>query len=137
MVPLARHDVERILGIPAPWPMVAYGGLLHQGRRKPRLVAYGGLVWRFPSADGNRKRCDIWLEPVAIPASMSRPLVRWARRMLLVAKQMGEREVFCIRDEHPNSAKLLRLAGLSLVEHIDIGFDDGTKRNGELWRWQL
>lgn len=103
----------------------ARGYILKAGRK---TVAFGGLAWRF-------NRCDIWLEvrrPELLPAPF---LVRFARRMLRMAQQLGEAEVFCFRDEHPTSAKLLHLVGLRPYGMQEATFIDGRVETQELWRW--
>lgn len=119
------------------FPILTYAGLYFgPNKAEPRLIAYGGLCWRFIAEGSNRPRCDIWFD--VRDKRLIRPLtlVRWARRMLRVAVQMGETAVFCIRDAEPNSAKLLTLAGLRLAEDVSISFDDGTVRPGEVWQWR-
>lgn len=137
IVPVAVADIERLTGRRITWPMITYAGISKTRRGKPRLIAYGGLAWRFYGADGITKRCDIWFDVVEPKLMRPLMLVRWARKMLLVAAQFGDREVFCIRDDHPNSAKLLRLAGLELMDDgATLAFEDGSKRTGEIWRWR-
>jgi hypothetical protein len=139
MVPLAARDLIAIHGRPLDFPVIAYAAWAPRGRRKPVLVGYGGLCWRFPSPDPEsaRRRCDIWLELERPDLINPLALVRWARRMLRTAAQVGETSVYCIRDDEPNSAKLLALAGLERMDgDVDITFDNGSKRTGEVWRRQ-
>lgn len=127
------------------FPVIAHAAIV-VGRgtkarpKPPLLVAYGGLCWRFINDGEKRARCDIWLDVVDAKrlksATAALGLVRWARRMLRTAAQLGEPAVYCIRDDHPNSAKLLSLAGLErLAGDVSIVFDDGTQRTGEVYRW--
>jgi hypothetical protein len=140
VLPVSTAEVSAIVGRRIDWPMITYAGLYYPRRGKPKLIAYGGLAWRFAKEDGT-PRCDIWFDvhDRKLMARLNRglTLVRWAKRMLRTAAQFGDREVYCLRDEEPNSAKLLRLAGLELMDGaVSIAFDDGTTRTGELWRWQ-
>ncbi len=133
-------EISALTGRSITWPMITYAGLYYPRRGKPRLVAYGGLAWRFAKLDGS-PRCDIWLDVVdrKLMGRLNRglTLVRWAKKMLRVARQLGDREVFCIRDDEPNSAKLLRLAGLVLMDGAaTLTFEDGSHRTQEVWRWQ-
>jgi hypothetical protein len=134
---LTPSEVATLSGVTIDFPIIAYAGVYRYGRQLPVVVAYGGLCWRFVNADEERPRCDIWLDvrrPDAVPAVA---LVRWARRMLRQAAQLGEETVYCIRDDHPNSAKLLRLAGLKrMADGVSIIFADGDNRTGEVWKWQ-
>lgn len=140
VVRLSSSTVGRLVGQPIDFPIVAYGAMLRGGKRD-HLVAYGGLVWRFANGVEDRPRCDIWLDVPdrrlarALRGTFARALVRWARRMIKVAQQMGETSVYCIRDDEPNSAKLLTLAGLERVDEIQMFLADGTQRPGEIWRW--
>lgn len=132
VMPLSAADLALCYPEPIDFPVVAYAGMMWpvgKSRRKPRLVAVGGLAWRFG-------RCDIWLhvfQPKLVPTLA---LVRQARRMLLLAKQMGEAEVYCIRDDEPNSAKLLKLVGMEFWKSETITFTDDRRSTGEIWRWQ-
>lgn len=139
MVPVSAGEIAALSGRAITWPMITHAGIYYPRRGKPRLIAYGGLAWRFTRPDGSR-RCDIWFDvhDRKLMARLNRglTLVRWARKMLRVAAQFGDREVFCVRDDEPNSAKLLGLAGLELMDGAaTLAFDDGSQRTGEIWRW--
>ncbi len=91
-----------------------------------KIVGFGGLIWRW-------NRCDIFLDvlrPDLVPVVA---MVRWARRMLRMARQMGDEAVYCLRDEHPHSARLLRLVGMTHYAMQEITFNDGTVSVRELW----
>ncbi len=91
-------------------PMAVYGGV-----EGGKVHACGGLVW----ADG---RCWIWFDTFTDISSHKMLLIRWARRLLRQARQLGEKEVFVWRDEwHPSSARLLAIVGFELC-----GCDAGT-----------
>lgn len=119
------------------FPIIAYAGYLHRRRGAPKLIGYGGLCWRFRNPGAAAERCDIWFDTVEHRLIRPLTLVRWARRMIKVAEQLGDREVYCVRDDEPNSAKLLELAGLRLAENVEISFEDGSRRSGEVWQRSL
>jgi hypothetical protein len=91
-------------------------------------VAYYGLAWRFG-------RCDLWFSVVDATASRRSCIrvVREARRMLKVAMALGERRVFCIRDDHPNSRKLLLTVGLQYLGTVAVTLADGSEAEKEEW----
>lgn len=108
--------------------------------KPPIVICYGGLAWRFVNDGETRPRCDIWLD-VQRPDLLRSPrltlaLVRWARRVIRIAVQLGEPAVYCVRDDEPNSAKLLELVGLEKLAEAVIVFDGGAERTGDVWKWQ-
>lgn len=136
-MPLGAADITALTGRRIDFPLLSYAGLWHKGKKPPIVVAYGGLCWRFTAPEGNRARCDIWVDVLAPELVPPLTLVRWGQRMLRQAAQLGESAVYCIRDEHPNSEKLLRLAGLTrLADGVPIIFEDGDTRTGEVWEWR-
>jgi len=85
-------------------PVVVYGGIENQ-----LLHACGGLLW---DEDG---RCWVWFDTFGDISIHTRLLMRWARRLLRQAGQLGEKEVFVWRDDrHPSSGKLLAILGFEL-----------------------
>src|SRR5690606_22856977 len=75
-----------------------------------QVVGAGGLAW-------GAGRCWIWLQTFGTEKTYPIQVIRWARRLLRVAAQLGERKVFTPRDdEHDTSEKLLRLLGFEFVE---------------------
>lgn len=127
-----------LAGRPVDFPVLTYAATWTARRKDavPQVVGYGGLCWRFTNPGERRPRCDIWFDLVTPGRIPPVTLVRWARRMLRTAAQMGEPVVYCIRDDEPNSAKLLTLAGLRLAENVTISFADGGERPGEIWQWR-
>lgn len=91
-------------------------------------VAYYGLAWRFG-------RCDLWFSVVDASASRRSCIrvVREARRMLKVARALGEHRVFCIRDDHPNSRKLLEVVGFQPLGPVEVTMADGSGAVMEEW----
>jgi hypothetical protein len=129
--------------VPVTFPVVTYAGWLHKkprGKRPappPTLIAYGGLAWRVRDRETGAFWCEVWFD-IAEPRLMrTLTLVRWGKRMLKVARQMGEKTVFCVREARPQSDKLLRLVGFVPAPDLRT-FDaaDGAERPGEIWIWQ-
>lgn len=87
-----------------PFPAVIFGGF-----EGDRLLGAGALSW----VGG---RC--WLEfsaGAAIPCRYAVHVVRQARRMLRMARQVGETEVLVLRnDAHSTSERLLQAVGFEL-----------------------
>lgn len=107
-------------------PVLGYGISVLGRRRKPRLVAVCGLVWKF-------ERCFMWLEVTDRALAPANAIVRQGRRMLDVAQQLGETAVFCLRDEEPNSAKLLALVGFAREGDMTLTAPNGDQIVQELW----
>lgn len=139
IVELSAFTLAELYGRPVPFPVIGHAAILKRPRRKPIVIGYGGLCWRFyNSPDDIRRRCDIWCTILRPDLTNAHTLVRWGKRMLRTAAQVGETSVYCIRDEEPNSRKLLQLVGLERqAGDVEISFDDGSRRTGEVWRWQL
>lgn len=84
-------------------PVVVYGGIENQ-----LLHACGGMAW-------DEGRCWLWLDTFGDISDHTYLLIRWARRLLRQARQLGEKEVFVWRDEqHASSHKLLTLLGFEM-----------------------
>jgi hypothetical protein len=100
------------------FPVVVYGGYEPDGR----MLAVGGLGW----IEG---RCVLWLDVFGNMSPNALTLCRWAKRMLRMAGQMGERRVFVFRDEwQPASAKLLSMLGFEMVGvMVTDGMEDGKE----------
>lgn len=85
-------------------PVLVYGALDAENR----VLACGGFLWD----DG---RPVLWLDVFADIGGHAALLVWWGRRMLRIARQMGEQEVYLFRDEqHASSERLVRLLGFDL-----------------------
>jgi hypothetical protein len=121
MVEIAQVD-PKPAGVP--FPAILYGGF-----EGDKCLGVGGLVWAH-------ERC--WLVLGFTAEGQTRPvrIVRWAKRMLRKAEQLGETEVFSWREELPHSKKLLELVGLSFMGHETVTYWDGTTGQREVWRWQ-
>ncbi len=100
-------------------------------KRGRKIIGMGGLAWRFG-------RCDIWLDVRRRDLVNAHSVVRLARRMLRIAAQLGETEVFCLRDDHPNSVRLLRVTGAQLIGDVEVTFHgEDAPVVKELYRWQV
>lgn len=120
------------------FPVFVRAAWLHRRRGKPKLIAFGGLAWRRTHRDTDRTWCEIWLDVVDPRCVPALTLVRWARRMLRSAEQLGEPIVFCVRggDDPPKSRKLLELVGMSIDPTLHIYADDGTVEPGDIFTWR-
>lgn len=137
---MSARQLGDIRGNPVDYPVIAYAGYYQPKgiNRRPVLIAYGGLAWRVGDRKTGEPWCEIWFD-IARPRLMrSRTLVRWARRMLRTAQQMGDRTVFCVRDGgRHQSDKLLALVGMKPAPGLRIfEADGGTEKPGEIWLWQ-
>lgn len=112
------RSVAAALAVQIDVPAVAVVGL-----DEGRLVGSGGLAW----GDG---RCWIWFKMIETKPAYALPILRETRRMLRRAEQLGETTVWTIRDEEPNSRKLLGHLGF---EFIGIEAFGGVE--AEVWRW--
>lgn len=95
-----------------------------------QVVAAGGLSWQHGL-------CWIWLGMVQPDMRIHAiRIVRWAKRMLKTARQYGEAEVYCFRDDHLNSKRLLELVGFEFMATEPVIFTDGSAGEKEIWKWQ-
>ena len=108
ILPADPQQVAVALDVVIDWPAVAYVGI-----DDGEFVGSGGLAW---GAD----RCWLWLQVSQPKPEYARPVLRMARLMLRKAVQLGETEVYTVRDaQYPSSAKLLKLVGFELSEIKD------------------
>jgi hypothetical protein len=106
--PADPHKVAVALDVVIDWPAVAFVGV-----DDGELVGTGGIAW---GAD----RCWLWLQVLQPRPWYAKPLVLAAKKMLRKAVQLGETEVFTVRDaQYASSAKLLKLVGFELSEIKD------------------
>lgn len=106
---------------------LTYPVLGYVGRIDGNPIAYGGLMWRWD-------RCDMWLEVLDASSASAWGVVHWGRRMLRIAAQMGEQEVYCFRDDEPSSARLLAAVGFKPYGLQHLTYVDGASGDKELWR---
>jgi len=108
ILPADPHRVAVALNVVIDWPAVAFVGI-----DDDELVGTGGIAW---GAD----KCWLWLHVLKPRPQYAVPLVRIAKKMLRKAVQLGETEVYTVRDaQYPSSAKLLKLVGFELSEIKD------------------
>lgn len=106
-------------------PLIAY-----VGTDGDEVLGAGGLVW-------NVGMCWLWLEVADINNTRPNHIVRWARRLLRTATQMGESAVYCMRGVgEPHSARLLKLLGFECLGEEAVARVDGSIGIEEVWRWQ-
>src|SRR5688500_13907358 len=92
--------VEVVLNTVIDMPAVAFVGV-----EDDIFAGSGGLAW------GNG-RCWLWFTTVDPKPEYARPVLRAARQLLRKAAQLGESEVFTVRDPHyETSPRLLILTG--------------------------
>lgn len=92
--------VEVALSVKIDLPAVAYVGL-----DDGVLVGSGGLAW-------GAGRCWLWFMIADSKPEYARPILKMAKRMLRKASQLGETQVFVVRDPaFASSEKLVRLSG--------------------------
>lgn len=116
LVRYGAHGVASATGLHIPLPVFAT-----VGQRDGEVLGGGGLTW------GNN-RCWLWFHMEQPMAEARFLVVREARRMLRKAVQLGEREVYTIRDgDYPGSAKLLKIVGFQ-----PFGMEDGHEVH--IWR---
>lgn len=120
---MSRKDLAQYSPASLDFPCVGY-----VAKRGRRFVAAGGLAWRW-------QRCDLWLDVKPRCRVPAVGVVRWARRMLRLAEQMGETEVFCFRDDVPTSRRLLEFVGFHPLGMQSVILIDGTQVEKEVWRW--
>jgi hypothetical protein len=114
--PLSTEEAADEIAVPSGVSPYAYGGF-----EDGELRAVFGLAW-------DRGRSQLWFR-------MDRPspryvflVMRWAKRLLRTAVQLGDNEVFVLRDaEFDTSERLLRL-----LEFEPFGVKDGK----EMWIWR-
>lgn len=116
VLPILPDALWKAIGIEFDMAVKAYVGV-----RDGKLVGAGGLAW-------GKDKCWIWLqiyEPGQISAFL---VVRWARRMIRQAIQLGESEIYTPRDQqYERSEALLRLVGFEFAYLED---------DKEIWRWR-
>lgn len=106
--PADPYSIAVALNVTIDWPAVAYVGI-----DDDELAGTGGLAW-------GAGKCWLWLHVVNPKPKYARTLLRMAQKLQRKAAQLGETEVYTVRDQqYPSSAKLLKLVGFELVEIKD------------------
>lgn len=100
-------DHVRAMGLNIDIPAVGY-----VGTEDGEAVGCGGLAW-------GRGKCWMWFHVEQPQTRHARAVIRMANKMKALAMQMGDHEVYTVRDTAwPSSAKLLRVLGFEFVsEH--------------------
>lgn len=103
MLDILPADPQRVavaLDVVIDWPAVAYVGI-----DDGEFVGSGGLAW-------GSDRCWMWFAVTESKPEYARPVLVWARRLLKKAAQLGETQVYTIRDpKYETSPRLLKLTG--------------------------
>jgi hypothetical protein len=133
--PLGAAGLAAIARRKIDFPVVTYAGWLVSPRGKRKLIAYGGLAWRIADRDDpHRMWCEMWFDIADDRLIRSLTLVRWAKRMLRTARQLGEQRVFVVREARPQSDKLLHLVGMTPAPDLRL-FTESEEQPGEIWIW--
>jgi hypothetical protein len=128
MVDLVRVTPQWIAGAAGreiPFPVVAYVAV-----DEGEVVAAFGLAW-------HHERCWLWFGDAPVARRYAIYVIRWGQRMIRLAGQMGETEVYSMRVEGPKSKRLHERLGFQLVGSEPIAFDDGRETTEEIWRHGL
>lgn len=100
ILPADPSLVEVALDLVIDMPAVAF-----VGQDDDELVGSGGLAW-------GHGRCWIWFKMLNIRPCYAVAIFRAAKRLLRKARQLGETEVFAIRDpQYETSQRLVRAVG--------------------------
>ncbi|MBZ9807699.1 hypothetical protein [Mesorhizobium sp. ESP-6-2] len=106
--PADPHRIAVALNVTIDWPAVAFVGI-----DDGEFAGSGGLAW---GAD----KCWLWFQTSLQKPEYARPVLKMARLLLRKAVQLGESEVYTVKDaQFPSSAKLLKLVGFELSEIKD------------------
>jgi len=116
MLRLSAADIAEVYPGRIDFPLCGWGLMTDDYQ----LVMVGGLQW----IDG---RCYMWMDHVPRDGSKHViSVVRCGRHMLRRAAQLGEEEVWAIRDDVPTSQRLLSVVGFRY---------HGMEDDKELWVW--
>lgn len=128
MVDLVRVSPQWIageVGREIPFPVAAYVAV-----EGDMVAASFGLAW-------HHDRCWLWFGDAPVERRYAVYVVKWGQRMLRLAAQMGETEVYSMRVEGPKSKRLHERLGFQFVGSEPISFDDGRETTEEIWRHGL
>lgn len=117
VVPVRPRDIARMAGMVINLPV--YGWAVIEDET---LLAVHGLAW-----SEEPKRCWLYFHVENYRPGHAMLVRREARRCFRVAQQLGETEVYTVRDrEYPSSLKLMRI----------FGFEPFAVENDqEVWIW--
>lgn len=100
IIPADPDLVAVVLAIDIDLPALAYVGIDEE-----EIVGTGGMAW-------GGGRCWVWYMMPRPKPQYALPVVRTMKVLVRKARQLGETEIFTIRDpQFETSARLVRLAG--------------------------
>lgn len=118
VVPVDAAFLWQAIGMQIDMPVKAFVGI--EGNR---ILGAGGLAW-------TEGKCWLFLQVFDLGHGHPVQVVRWGKRMLRQAVQLGETVVWTPRDEqYESSAKLLKMLGFKFVETDE-------KTGKEIYSWQ-
>jgi hypothetical protein len=106
--PADPYQVAVALNVTIDWPAVAFIGI-----DDGALAGSGGLAW-------GSERCWLWFQTSLQKPEYARPVLKMAHKLLRKAEQLGETQVFTVRDKQfETSPRLLKLTGFKFyaAEH--------------------
>lgn len=105
-------ETMQVCGVIAAVPVASWVG---EFEGKP--VGAGGLAWRFG-------RCWLWFNVADSRPQFALAAVRQGKKLIAMAKALGEQTVYCWRDASvPSSAKLLRMMGFKPTDEMFEGHE--------------
>lgn len=105
-------EIERAHGILVQIPVAAY-----VGEDDGEMAGSGGLAWEHD-------RCWLWFKIEKPEPRFAIIAIRQARRLMALAKSLGEPAIYASRDpDAPTSAKLLRIAGFARTDETLDGHE--------------
>lgn len=105
-------ETMHVCGFAACLPMASY-----VGEADGQPVGAGGLAWRFD-------RCWLWFNVVDSRPEFALAAVRQGRKLMAMAKALGETTVYCWRDASaPSSGKLLRMMKFKPTDEMIEGHE--------------
>lgn len=108
IIPVHPRAVEVALNMNIDLPAVAFIGI-----DDDEIVGTGGLAW-------GEGKCWLWLAVQKPEKKYATAIIRKCRQVLRKARQLGETEVWTIRDpEFETSERLCRFVGFEFVEVKD------------------
>ena len=111
IVPCNPDLAANAVGLKIDLPVVSFVGI-----DGDEIVGSGGLAW-------GAGRCWIWFTVIRPEIRYAVAIVRMAKRLLVKARQLGERMVFTIRDpQFETSPRLMMLSGFQFY-----GIEDGKE----------
>lgn len=117
VVPVRPHDIMRMAGLDVHLPI--HGWAIVEGED---LLAVHGLAW-----SEEPKRCWLYFHVVDYRPGYGMAVRREATRCFRVAEQLGETEVYTVRDkEFPTSLRLMRIFGFEFF---------AVENDQEVWIW--